>query len=168
MAEVSLSEAARALGLDHTTVRRQIKSGRFAYVWRKDDLGNYRIDLGRVAHSAHSPMRSASDPVEALREENAILRERLAGKDELIEELRRASDLRQQSIERLEVLLLKLQQALPATVHPEAATLTEEPTAADVQEAAEAGEVLAAEPQEQQINSRQRRLWYAPWRKVCG
>ena len=107
----TLGEAAKATGNSKTTIHRAIKSGRVSAT-RKDD-GSYEIDpseLHRVFPLKSSGNGFTNDNLEqavtrleteGLRREIELLRERMADKDSMIDDLRHDRDRAQDERDRL-------------------------------------------------------------------
>jgi hypothetical protein len=107
----TLGEAAKATGNSKTTIHRAIKSGRVSAT-RKDD-GSYEIDPAEL-HRVFLPKSSGNGftndnlehtvtrlETEGLRREIELLRERLADKDSVIDDLRHDRDRAQDERDRL-------------------------------------------------------------------
>ena len=110
----TLGEAAKRPGLSKPTVQRAIKNGKLSAL-RNDD-GSYSIDpadLERVygtlllASDMKRDMKQDDTPVlsEALQVEVAALRERLADKDNVIDDLRRRLDAEGEERRKLTAIL---------------------------------------------------------------
>jgi excisionase family DNA binding protein len=115
----TLGEAAKATGVSKSTLRRAIEKGRLSANRRED--GSYEIDpaeLHRVfpRPSAGTPEMARSDIASdtgGLRVEVEMLRERLADKDAVIEDLRRRLDAEAEERRRLTALLTDQRPAAP-------------------------------------------------------
>jgi hypothetical protein len=107
----TLGEAAKATGNSKTTIHRAIKSGRVSAT-RKDD-GSYEIDPAEL-HRVYPPKSSSNGftndnleqtvtrlETEGLRREVELLRERMADKDSVIDDLRHDRDRAQDERDRL-------------------------------------------------------------------
>jgi hypothetical protein len=107
----TLGEAAKATGNSKTTIHRAIKSGRVSAT-RKDD-GSYEIDPAEL-HRVFPPKSSSNGftndnleqavtrlETEGLRREIELLRERMADKDSVIDDLRHDRDRAQDERDRL-------------------------------------------------------------------
>jgi hypothetical protein len=107
----TLGEAAKATGNSKTTIHRAIKSGRVSAT-RKDD-GSYDIDPAEL-HRVFPPKSSGNGftndnleqtvtrlETEGLRREIELLRERLADKESVIDDLRHDRDRAQDERDRL-------------------------------------------------------------------
>jgi excisionase family DNA binding protein len=107
----TLGEAAKATGNSKTTIHRAIKSGRISAT-RKDD-GSYEIDPAEL-HRVFPPKEASNGFIndnaeqtvtrvetEGLRREVDLLRERLADKDRVIDDLRQDRDYARDERDRL-------------------------------------------------------------------
>jgi hypothetical protein len=107
----TLGQAARAANVSKTTIQRAIKSGRVS-ASRQDD-GSYLIDpaelhraFPRDGHGDGEMARSVTaNATGELRVEVEMLRERLADKDAVIDDLRRRLDAEAEERRRLTALL---------------------------------------------------------------
>lgn len=130
MATVGVSEAARLVGRDVSTLHRMMKSGRLAY--SVDEQGRRRLDpaeLGRVfeispvhgngaTQSSATPRTAPGDATEII----ALLREAVQSRDAMLDDLRRRLDAaeaeRRQLTERLAGLLTARQPGSVPSVSP--------------------------------------------------
>src|SRR5215208_5395050 len=118
MAELSIHEAARTLGLSVDTVRRRIKAG--TLLARKDGAGRYLVQVDEAAAAAPAE----AGPVNQGQSELARVQAELAHAEELVAELRHQREQlerqlrdREQAERELRVLLGQAQRALPVPTH---------------------------------------------------
>lgn len=108
---LSLAKAAEAAGVSRTTLRRAIHSGRLSATRLED--GSYEVEPSELARvfprpadsSAPAARHGEANDTGALRVENELLRERLADKDAVIDDLRRRLDAEAEERRQLTLLL---------------------------------------------------------------
>jgi hypothetical protein len=113
MATIGVSEAARLVGRDVSTLHRMMKSGRLAY--NVDSHGRRRLDpaeLGRVFDSdavhGNGAVQSSALPRADSAEIIALLREAVQCRDAMLEDLRRRLDKSETERERIQERLTGL------------------------------------------------------------
>jgi len=159
MAELTVPEAAAALGVHHETIRRRIRRGELAA--RKDERGRVLVDVPRThADATHTPLHTQAEAdtiaglLAALAESQAALRREQENSAQLLERLKAAEG---------QVLgLLATQGRIAPPVETTYNTLPA--TAQHAATHAESHENRPARPQSGQQPTA-RRVWWRFWRR---